>query len=117
MLDVDTSWHLFVNDVTPDETTVEADLTEAAWTGYSAVSINIAEWFDTGVSGGVDLWVHAPISFLNGSGGDVDAYGYYAIDNDGDLLLAARFDSAPLTRADGEAFFVIPTVGDFSSEL
>jgi hypothetical protein len=117
MLDPDVFYGLFVNDITPDGTQTLADFTEAAWTGYNAVDIPLAEWVDTGVAGGVDLWIHAPIVFSNSSGSDQQAYGYFVVDADGDLICAARFDSAPLTRADGEVWFIIPTMGDFSSEL
>jgi hypothetical protein len=117
MLDPDVTYRLFVNDVTPDGTETPASFTEASWTGYSAVSVALAEWIDSGVAGGVDLWIHAPIAFANSSGSDQQAYGYFVLDSDGDLLCAARFDGAPLTRADGQVFFVIPTMGDFSSEL
>lgn len=110
-------YHLFVNDYDPEEATTLADLTEAAWAGYGSFQVAVADWLDTGVSGGVDLWVRAAISFANNSGADQSAYGYYATDSAGDLLLVARFDSAPIVRSDGESFFLIPTIGDFSSDL
>jgi hypothetical protein len=110
-------YHLFVNDFEPGRTTTLADLTEAAWAGYNAVPVGDAEWLDTGVSGDVDIWIHSAISFANSSGADQSAFGYYATDAEGELLLVARFDSAPLVRSDGESFIVILTIGDFSGEL
>ena len=108
---------LFVNNFTPDQSTVMANLTEAAWGGYAGVTLAQASW-TISVAGHVGLGVQlSPVSFDNTSGSDQSAYGYFLRDNLGNVFQATRFDSAPLTRHDGESFVIIPVVGDFSTSL
>src|SRR5437868_194692 len=107
--------HLFVNDLTPSFTTVLLDMTEATFGGYSVASLLIADWAVMGVSAHNGYALAAPKSFLNSSGIDQAAYGYYFTDvSDSMLIAATRFDSAPVTKHDGESFLVFPTWGDFS---
>lgn len=40
---------LWVNDYTPDHTTVLANLTEATWTGYTRVTLNRSQWSNPNV--------------------------------------------------------------------
>lgn len=111
----DFKFHLFVNNVTPDRDTELADLTEATFAGYAEVTVDAADFSLEGVAGHVGTKVAAPISFLNSSGGDATAYGYYATDTaETKLLMVARFDSAPITKANGESFLVTPTISDYS---
>jgi len=107
--------HLYVNDLTPTKDTVLADLTEAAWTGYAVEDILTTDWSVKGVSAHNGYALSDPKAFDNGSGADQDAYGYYYTDSAETMLLAiVRFDSAPITKADGETWTVFPTWGDFS---
>ena len=109
------NYRLFTNNLTPSRTTVIGDLSEATWAGYAAVDVLAADWLAFGVAGHHGSKLANAITFLNSSGGDVNAYGYYAIEIfTGELAFAARFDSAPVTRADGESYVVIPVLGDFS---
>jgi hypothetical protein len=112
----DVHYHLFVNDVTPDRDTVLADFTEAAFTGYVEVTVEAADFTIDGVSAHVGYIQAPPITFSNGSGVDQDAYGYYVTDvGDTEVLAAARFDAAPVTKPDGDQWSVIPVWGDSSS--
>jgi hypothetical protein len=107
--------HLFTNDLTPDEDTVLADMTEAAWTGYAAQDVDPGDWTLKGVANHQGYALANPVEFDNGSGVDQDAYGYYITDSgDSMLLQAVRFDSPPSTKPDGESWTVFPTWGDDS---
>lgn len=108
-------FHLFTNNETPDRDSVLADFTEAAWAGYAAVDLDETDFVTTGTAGHVGYMYADPIAFVNTSGADVDAFGYYVTDTSETVLLAvARFDSAPITKADAESFLVTPVWGDFS---
>lgn len=112
----DVKYHLYTNDITPDRATVLADFTEAAFTGYAAVTVEAADFTIDGVSAHVGYIQAPPITFTNGSGVDQDAYGYYVTDaGSTEVLAAGRFDAAPVTKADGDAWSVIPVWGDSSS--
>ncbi len=116
---IDVKLKLFTNNIVPDRNTVEADLTEAAWAGYAGEVYSQAEWTNTGMIGHTAFVATPPNTFLNTSGGDVDAYGWYLVDNATEtiLLAAARFDPAPetLVALTGE-LDVTPVVGCFSEQ-
>jgi len=117
LADQNLTYHLFENDVTPDANTVLADLTEPAWGGYNPITVIGSEWIPNSPVNGVGLLLHPPISFANGSGGSQDAYGYFRKDQAGNLMAVCRFDDAPRTKADGEAWTIIPILGDTFEEL
>lgn len=111
------SWryHLFTNNITPDRDTVLGGLTEMAIAGYAAVTVPLASFTLSGVTGHVATLLAAPISFLNSSGGAANAYGYYVTDAANAVLFAvARFNPAPISKADGESWLVTPILGDLS---
>lgn len=109
------TYHLFTNDVTPDRDTELAGLTEAAWSGYAAASLDETDFPTESVAGHNGSILGPAVAFLNSSGSPVDAYGYYVTDVANSMLLAAaRFDDAPISKADAESFLVVPTWGDFS---
>lgn len=108
-------YHLYTNNVTPDRDTVLGDLTEMTAAGYVEITVDDSDFSLDGVAAHVGSLLAAPIAFENTSGGALDAYGYFATNAAGDELLAvARFDAAPVNKADGEAWLVTPIVGDFS---
>lgn len=108
-------YRLFTNNYTPTLSDVVGDYTEAAWTSYAAITQAWADFTINGVSGHNGFALAPPISFSNGSGSPVSAYGYFVTDSTGAILLAAaRFDSAPVTIAAGGTALVVPTWGDFS---
>lgn len=108
-------YNLFTNNYVPTLSTVLADLTVAAWSGYAAVSQSWSDYSINGVAGHSGFAIAPPISFLNSSGGSVNAYGYYVTDSTGAYLLAvARFDSAPVSIAPSASLNVLPTWGDLS---
>jgi hypothetical protein len=109
-------FHLFVNNYTPALDANFGSIVEASFTGYAPVDLDETDFTASGVTGHVGFMLAAPISFLNSSGAPVDAYGYYVSDTgDAQFLAIARFDLAPITKADGESFIVVPTWADFSA--
>ena len=110
--------NLFTNNITPDRSTVVGGLNVATWSGYAQVSLTSGDFTASGVVGHVGFLLAPPKSFANASGSPQSAYGYYLTDASDTILLAiARFDSAPITKADGEFFFVAPIIGDSSRLL
>lgn len=115
MMSADVNYHLFTNDVTPTRDTVLGDLTEAAFSGYAVHTVTLADFTLSGVTGHVGTMIGAPFSFTNESGGPVNAYGYYITNTANTVLLGiARFDSAPVTKADDESWLVTPSLSDLS---
>lgn len=116
MLVGDLNYHLFANNVTPDQSTVLGSLTEAAWTGYAPITVLASAFTLTGVAAHVGGVTANVIAFTNTSGGDQSAYGYYVTDTANTVLIAvARFDSAPVTKHNTESWLVTPTFGNFSA--
>ena len=108
-------FHLFVNNLVPNKTTLLAGLTEAAWAGYAAITVNAADFALTGVAGHVGTILAAPIAFTNGSAGSQSAYGYYVTDTaDAILFAVALFDAAPVAKIVGDSWIITPVIGDFS---
>lgn len=116
MLDPSLKYHLFSNNVTPDRATVLGDLTEISGGVTSPITVALASFSLSGIANHVASRLAAPIAFVNGSGSPANAYGYYVTDAASAILFAcARFDSAPVSKADGDSWQVTPIIGDFSS--
>lgn len=108
-------YHLFTNNVMPTLADTVSTYTEAAWTGYAAVSKTFSDFTINGVSGNLGFAIASPIAFSNSSGSSQAAYGYYVTDSAGAILLAAaRFDSAPVSIPNGGSTSVVPVWGDYS---
>jgi hypothetical protein len=106
---------LFVNNITPDRSTVLSSLTEASYSGYTRSTVNSSDWTSSGVVGHVGYIAAPPVAIANASGTDQSAYGYFITDPTHTRILAiARFDSAPRTVHNGDSFIVTPVWGDFS---
>jgi len=108
-------YRLFVNNITPDRSTTQSSLTEASWSGYSAVALTVSDFTIQSVVGHIGALQAAPIGFTNSSGSPVTAYGFYVVDDaDNKIKQIARFDGAPITIPDGGTYLVYPIFGDFS---
>ena len=117
VLSVTVKMKLFTNNYTPTRVSTTVDFTVAAWTGYADAAIASGDWTNMGVVGHIESLTAPDQAFLNSSGAPVDAYGYYITDNDGTVVLqAVRFDSAPVSKADGESFVCSPKFGLASKE-
>lgn len=116
MVDPSLVFHLYVNNVAPTKATVLGDFTEASWTNYASISVGAASFVLNSVSAGhIGTTIAAPISFAESGAGTDTAYGYYITEPTfGNLLAAGIFDGAPITKALGDLFMIVPIVGDFS---
>jgi len=108
--------HAFTNNITPSDSTVLSGLTEAAWTGYAAVTLTNANWVSLGVTSHIGTKVYPTVTFSNTSGSPVTTYGGYITDNAGTVLIAVwLWDSSPVTiAATTGTYSFIPTIGDLS---
>lgn len=108
--------HIFVNNVTPSDSTVLGGLTEASWTGYAAQTLSAGSWVSLGVTGHIGTYVYPTCTFSNTGGSSQNAYGWYITDNGGTILIAVGlFDGAPVSLpATTGTYSFIPTIGDRS---
>jgi hypothetical protein len=109
-------YHLYTAPTTlPTLSWLVATLTEAAFTGYAAISQAWANFILNGVQAHSGFAIASPITFTNSSGSPVNVYGYYVTDSTDTILLAiAQFDNAPIAIPAGQTLTVIPVWGDFS---
>lgn len=108
-------WYwLFTNNVTPDQDTILSGLT--ADTTIGSIDVNGTDFTLTGVAGHVARVVAPDIAFENTTGSPRSVYGYFASSAiasgapSGTIVLAARFDSAPIAIAAGGFLPVTPTL-------
>lgn len=83
---------LFKTNVTVSASTVVGDLTEADFSGYSAKTLTRGSWTVTQVSSKASA-SYSDQTFTASSGSQT-LYGYYIVDNSGNLLWAENFTSS-----------------------
>lgn len=103
-------YHLFQNDLTPDDASVIGDFTESDFDGYAAgaaTNWTAASW-DAGP--GTSLTEADALVFTRGpAGGAQDVYGYFVTNFGGDLVWAERDDAAPRSMAaNGDTYSLVP---------
>lgn len=103
---------LFVNDLTPDEDTVLADLVEPSWPGYARYAMVPASWSAPVIAGHVaeSVWGQDPVTFTNATGATETVYGCGYFDPLFSVLrFVQRFDVGDIRPiAAGESVQVIP---------
>lgn len=103
---------LFKNDITPGETDVVGDYTEANFTGYSAITLTGSSWTVNGASSPA-VASYAQQSFVSTAGSQNQAvYGYYLVRaSGGELVYSERFADGPYTiQNNGDTIRVTPTI-------
>ena len=82
---------------TPSESTTEASLTEANFTGYAAITLTAASW--TYTSGDPSSIAYAQQTFTSSAGSQSQpVYGYYVTQvTSGKLVWVERFTDGPYT--------------------
>ncbi len=87
------------SNTTPGESTTQADMTEATFTGYSAITLTAASWSVT--AGAPSTASYAQQTFTSSAGSQSQAvYGYYLTQvTSGLLVWAERFTDGPYTIA------------------
>lgn len=99
---------LYTNNKTPAETDVASDYTEAAGSGYSAITLTGANW--TVTPGAPTLASYAQQTFtITGALGNV--YGYFLTQaTSGKLVWAERFSAGPYNLQNGDLLKVTPKI-------
>jgi hypothetical protein len=102
---------LFKNNVTPSETTIETDLTEADFTGYASASLTPGSWTTSGTA---PTQVAYPEQTFTSSANQTaqNIYGYYLVQTtSGKLVAAERFSNGPYAiQNNGDAIKVTPKI-------
>ncbi len=103
---------LFVNNVTPDDTFVAANLTEMSTLGYAEKTLTKTSWVVTaGASGQPATATYAVQTWTFTAGTAVTVYGYYYTDTTtGLLLMAELFSSAKVVQNTGDQIIITPTI-------
>lgn len=102
---------LFKNDITPDEDTVLADLTEADFDGYAESGAVTWGEVHNGNDGSVEMQAGSQEFHCTGGTTPNEIFGYMIVDSGGTTLLAAhRFDESELMSADDDNVTLIPTI-------
>lgn len=96
------SCYLFQNNMTPDQDTVLADLTNATFSGYIQATTNFGSATIVGHKG--KIVGTAPLTFTHNGGGTSNTiYGYYVkITATSDLLYVERFSSSQVMANNGD---------------
>lgn len=100
---------LYTNNITPGETNVAGDFTEASGSGYAAASLNAANW--TVTEGAPTEGVYPEVVFtFTGALGNV--YGYFLVGaTSGAIKWAERFTNGPYNIANnGDQIKVTPKI-------
>lgn len=102
---------IFQNNYTPVEATTEANVTEATFTGYAAITLVAANWVYA--SGNPSSLSYAQQTFTSSAGAQNQAtYGYYLTQaTSGKLVWAERFSDGPYTIVNnGDTIKITPVI-------
>lgn len=100
---------LYKNNITPSDTDTAATYTEAAFPGYSAITLTGASW-NAAASGTITYSAQQTFSCTGTSTDDI--YGYYVVQaTSGTLVYSERDANAPLAiRVSGDNIKITPTI-------
>ncbi len=108
----DQTLKLFVNNYTPDDTTVAASLTEMSTLGYAAKTLTKTNWnAAAGATGQPASGSYATQTWTFTAGAAVTVYGYFVIDSTTGLLLWVESFAVPKTvQNNGDQIIITPTL-------
>lgn len=100
---------LYTNNLTPDETNVAADFTEAVGNGYASVALTAASWVITPGEPTEAAYPEVVFTFTGALG---NVYGYYVTEAvSGKLKWSERITSAPfVAAANGDQLKIVPKI-------
>ncbi len=105
----DLTLKLFVTDVTPSDTSVAGDFTEATGGGYAAKTLSNASWTVTVGNDPSDaVYAQQTYTFTGALTTNPDIYGYFVVDADGTLVWAEKFASTFTPANNGDALKITP---------
>jgi len=106
-------YRLFTNNHTVTQSTLLSNLTEAAWSGYAAVSVVPADFTIQSQAGHLGTIIAPPIQFGNSSGVSQGVWGFFVTNVAGDILLwAGNYDTVAVFVPSGGGLDTIPTLQD-----
>jgi hypothetical protein len=103
---------LYTSNTTPAETDTAASYTEAAWTGYAAITLTGASW-GAPSEGAPSSIAYAQQTFTSSAGqGPINNYGYFMTRfTSGRVALAERFSDGPYAISNnGDQIKITPTI-------
>lgn len=103
---------LFINNVVPDDNTVNATLTEMSTLGYVAKTLTKTAWTNTaGAVGFPATGVYAAQTWTFTAGTAVTVYGYWVIDvTTGLMLWVESFASPKIVQNTGDQIIITPQI-------
>jgi hypothetical protein len=81
---------LYSNDVTPTESSVAGDFTQASFSGYTQKSLTGSSWTITSTTPIYAYYAQQTWTFTGGPGSASTIYGYYIVQQSSGLLLLAE---------------------------
>lgn len=88
--------HLYSQDVTVNNSTISANITECTSSGYAAITMVSTNWTTTQTNpSGITTGVYSAGNFVFNT--NAVSYGYYVTDTLNNLLWLERFSGAPFT--------------------
>lgn len=108
---VDWTLILFVNDITPDQDTVYADLTEASFGGYSSETIDHTLWTPATVvdDHAVSTYTEDPITWEMSSGSGY-VYGYAIVTSTSPKIMWVERFAVPEPISAGRTLSLLPRI-------
>lgn len=101
--------HLYVNNYTPDDSSVAGNFTEASFPGYASITLNTWGTPFTNGSNKGEIDETDRVFTRTAGAGSQDVYGYYITTGPGVLGWAERNPSGPVTIATtGDIYAVLP---------
>lgn len=100
---------LFVTDVTPADTSVAGDFTEATGGGYSAKTLTNGSWTVSSANDPSDaVYAEQTFTFTGALTTNGTIYGYYVVDADGVLIWAEKFSTTFTPANNGDQLKLTP---------
>lgn len=101
---------LYKNNITPSDTDTAATYTEAAFLGYSGITLTGASW---SAAAGGSITYGAQQTFTCTGASVEDIYGYYVTQTTSGILLYSERDTAApfAVRNNGDNIKITPTIG------
>lgn len=102
---------LFVNDITPDQDTEYADLTEATFTGYSSVTVTRGDWTAAEIADdvAVSTWGTSATTWTN-TGSEQTVYGYAMVTATSPVIRLIERFASPVVLATNGILGLLPRV-------
>lgn len=110
ILAVNYTLRLFKNDATVSDTLVASGLTEADFTGYTAITLTGGSWVTTPGDPCTGAYAQQTFTASAAVSPAQSIYGYYVTNGAGDLQWLEKFGSAAVVQFSGDNIKVTPQI-------